>query len=66
MFNCPKCGKEMEEGRVGAEPQRWWAACDPCGIYVSARTEEELKGKLEPREKQEITSADVGKLEDIL
>jgi len=65
-MNCPKCGKEMETGRAGAEPQYWWAGCDPCGLYTSARTEEELKRKLEPAEQQVITSADVGKVEDIL
>lgn len=65
-MNCPKCGKEMETGRAGAEPQYWWAGCDPCDFYASARTEEELKEKVRPPEKQEIKSSDVGKVEDIL
>lgn len=47
MYKCPKCGKKMEEGRIGCEPPRWWIGCDPCGVYISARTEEELKQRFE-------------------
>ena len=65
-MKCPKCGKELETGRGGCEPQYYWAGCEPCGFYISARSLEELKQKLEPAEKQEISSADVGRVEDIL
>ncbi len=65
-MKCPKCGKEMEQGRAGVEPQSYWAGCDPCGFYTSARTEEELQDKVRPAERQTITSSDVGRIEDIL
>jgi len=65
-MNCPKCGQELEQGRGGVESQYYWAGCNPCGFYTSARTEEELQSKVRPAERQVITSRDVGRIEDIL
>ena len=67
-MKCPKCGKQMEQGQGGALPvnlQYHWAECSPCGVYATAQTITELEDKLEPRERQEITAKDVGKIEDI-
>ena len=64
-MNCPKCGKELKTGFATIGGYHW-AGCDPCGFYVSARTEEELKEQVKPPEVQKITSADVGRVEDIL
>jgi len=46
-MDCPKCGKELEFGRGGSEPQYYWVGCDPCGVYISAREEAELMKKID-------------------
>ena len=67
-MQCPKCKIEMKTGASSPlpPPSHVWAECPQCKLYANASTYRELENKLEQAEKQEITSSDVGKLEDVL
>ncbi len=66
-MKCPKCGIEMETGISSPLPQppHHWAECPECKLFQTASSYQELEKRLEPSEKQEITSKNIGKVEDI-
>ncbi len=62
-MKCSKCSVEVEMGEDGS---LYWARCPKCSFYCEAGSMGAVLERLKPSEKQEITSNDIGKLEDVL